>query len=110
MSFAPISNFVKAQEFKSADHLKFTGMITMIQPLYLVASTQLNTIEVRRFAVDQLRRIAASTGVRQASLCADTAFDSFPALISPPIEPRNSVETDSTEHRLASRSGALKLA
>lgn len=57
-------------------------MITMIQPLFLVASTELNTIEVRRFAVEQLRRIAASTGVRQASLCADTAFESFPALIS----------------------------
>ena len=53
------------------------GILSLIQPLYLVALTELNTRTVRTYAVTHLRRIAASTGVRQAVLLADTATQSI---------------------------------
>ena len=49
----------------------------MIQPLYFVALTELNTSTVRAFAVERLYGIATSTGVLQAALLADTAARSF---------------------------------
>ena len=36
---------------------------------------ELNARSVRSFAVEQLRRIDASTGIRQAGLLAETAFE-----------------------------------
>ncbi len=65
----------------SQDHghqlITFLGILAMIQPLYFVALTELNTSAVRAFAVKALRSIAASTGVLQAALLADTAARSF---------------------------------
>ena len=44
-----------------------------MRPLYLVSLEELNTRNVRSFAVEQLRRINASMGIRQAGLLANTA-------------------------------------
>ncbi|KIW73095.1 hypothetical protein PV04_01239 [Phialophora macrospora] len=63
---------ISIQSFR--DHPR---ILSLIQPLYFVALTRLNTPVVRGFAVEQLRRIAASTGVRQAALLADTAAHTF---------------------------------
>ncbi|KAJ9640690.1 hypothetical protein H2204_003319 [Knufia peltigerae] len=47
--------------------------ISLIQPLYLVALETLVPYSLRVFAIEQLRHIDASLGVRQARLLADTA-------------------------------------
>jgi len=52
-------------------------ILSLIQPLYVIALEALNPIDLRAFAVQQLRRIDASMGVRQASLLADTAAKTF---------------------------------
>ncbi|KAK5221307.1 hypothetical protein LTR99_006868 [Exophiala xenobiotica] len=53
------------------------SILSLIQPLYVIALETLNTIDLRAFAVRQLRAIDASMGVRQASLLADTAAKTF---------------------------------
>jgi uncharacterized membrane protein len=74
----------------------FTGILSLIQPLYVVSLEELNARSVRSFAVEQLRRIDASTGIRQAGLLAETVskrvnespgdFVSMPShLMIPPI-------------------------
>ena len=50
----------------------FTGILSLIQPLYVVSLEELNAHSVRSFAVEQLRRIDASMGIRQAGLLAET--------------------------------------
>ena len=54
-----------------------TGILSLIQPLYVVSVEELNARSVRLFAVEQLRRIGASMGIRQASLLAETASKSL---------------------------------
>ncbi|KIW18453.1 hypothetical protein PV08_02741 [Exophiala spinifera] len=58
----------------------FTGspsFISLMHPLYLVALESLNPYGLRVFAIEQLRCIDASFGVRQARLLADTAESSL---------------------------------
>jgi hypothetical protein len=50
----------------------FIGILSLIQPLYVVSLEELNARSVRSFAVEQLRRIDASMGIRQAGLLAET--------------------------------------
>ncbi|KAJ6446989.1 fungal specific transcription factor domain-containing protein [Purpureocillium lavendulum] len=47
------------------------GTLSLIRPLCVVALEEPNLASVRTFAVDRLRRIGASMGVRQAVLLAD---------------------------------------
>jgi hypothetical protein len=51
----------------------FIGFLLLIGPLYIVSREKLNAHRVRSFAIEQLRRIDASMGIRQAGLLADTA-------------------------------------
>ena len=55
----------------------FTGILSLIRPLYVVSLEELNPLSVRSFAVEQLRRIDASMGIRQAGLLAETASKSL---------------------------------
>ena len=51
-------------------------MLSLVEPLYVVASEQHNPEDVRSFAIKQLRHIAAVIGVRRAALLADAAVAS----------------------------------
>lgn len=51
------------------------GALSLIWPLYIVCLEELNTRELRSFAVDRLRQIDESMGVRQAGLLADTVSE-----------------------------------
>ena len=53
------------------------GMLGLVRPLYVVALEQLNAHKVRSFAVDQLRLVESSMGIRQAGLLADAISRSF---------------------------------
>jgi hypothetical protein len=55
----------------------FTGILSLIRPLYVVSLEELNARSVRSFAVEQLHRIDASMGIRQADLMAETASKSL---------------------------------
>lgn len=55
------------------------GAPALIEPLYLVAMESLNPPEVRRFAVEQLRFIDTTMGIRHASLLASMACESLMA-------------------------------
>ena len=48
-------------------------MLSLVEPLYVVASEERNLQDVRSFAIEQLRHIAAVIGVRRAALLADVA-------------------------------------
>lgn len=60
---------------KTYSHSSLTGLPNLIWPLYIVALDDLNLDSMRAFAMQQLRSIAASTGIRQASLLAKSAKD-----------------------------------
>lgn len=49
----------------------YLGVLSLVQPLYMVCLEEYNDHNIRSFAVDQLRSIAASMGIRQAGLLAD---------------------------------------
>lgn len=51
--------------------------LSVISSLYFIAMDDINPETVRRFAMDQLRRIDASMGVRKARLLADTVSASL---------------------------------
>lgn len=53
------------------------GAPTLIEPLYLVAMESLNSPEVRHFAIEQLRCIDTTMGIRHASLLASLACESL---------------------------------
>jgi hypothetical protein len=55
----------------------FTDILSLIRPLYVVSLEELNARSVRSFAVEQLRRIDASMGIRQAGLLAETVSKSL---------------------------------
>ncbi|KAF2798423.1 hypothetical protein K505DRAFT_414363 [Melanomma pulvis-pyrius CBS 109.77] len=62
----------------SASSLKNTPrIVSLIRPLYAVALQEFNTSSLRCFAAEQLRWIGAEMGIRQASLLADTVFESI---------------------------------
>jgi hypothetical protein len=50
----------------------FTGIVSFIRPLYVVSLEEQNPRNVRAYAIEQLRHIDASMGIRQAGLLADT--------------------------------------
>jgi len=50
----------------------FTGVLSLIRPLHLLATEELNARSVRAFAVEQLQRISATMGIRLAGLLAET--------------------------------------
>ncbi|KEF56874.1 uncharacterized protein A1O9_07064 [Exophiala aquamarina CBS 119918] len=50
---------------------------TLIEPLYLVAMEYLNPLELRHFAIEQLRSIDTTMGIRHASLLAGMAYESL---------------------------------
>ena len=60
----------------------FTGILSLIWPLYIVSLEELNARSVRSFAVEQLRRIDASMGIRQAGLLAETVSTSLQETLS----------------------------
>jgi hypothetical protein len=49
-------------------------LMSLIRPLYLVALEEINFSSLRFFAIEKLRYIDASMGIRQAGLFAQTAF------------------------------------
>mgnify|MGYP003623027761 CR=1 FL=1 len=49
-------------------------MLSLIRRLYVVSLEELNACSVRSFGVEQLRRIDASMGIRQAGLLAETVL------------------------------------
>jgi hypothetical protein len=53
------------------------GAPTLIEPLYLVAMESLNSPEVRHFAIEQLRCVDTTMGIRQAGLLASMACESL---------------------------------
>jgi hypothetical protein len=53
------------------------GILSLIRPLYVVSLEELNARSVRSFAVEQLRRIDASMGIRQAGLLAEAVSKSL---------------------------------
>jgi hypothetical protein len=55
----------------------FIGFLSLIPPLHIVSLEELNARSVRSFAVEQLRRIDASMGIRQAGLLAETVSKSL---------------------------------
>ncbi|KAH8698527.1 hypothetical protein BGW36DRAFT_460428 [Talaromyces proteolyticus] len=58
----------------------FTGsprMISLVQPLYVACLEEHNSYNVRSFAVEQLSKIAASLGIRQAGLLASMVSKSL---------------------------------
>jgi hypothetical protein len=60
----------------------FVGVISLIKPLSIVSQEERNSPSVRHWAVDRLRQINSSTGIRQAGLLADTVSQS---MISIPV-------------------------
>lgn len=57
--------------------LLLPGAPTLIEPLYLVAMESLNPLELRYFAIEQLRSIDTTMGIRHASLLASMACESL---------------------------------
>jgi len=57
--------------------MQLAGMISLIEPLYIVSMEQVNAHDVRSFAIEQLQHINASMGVRQAGLLASSSLDSL---------------------------------
>jgi hypothetical protein len=49
----------------------WTGVLSLIRPLYVVATEPRNEQEVRDFAIKHLRRLGLETGVRQPVVLAD---------------------------------------